>query len=345
MFDLHSALKSKPAKWLVTGAAGFIGSNLCIALIDAGHTVLGLDNLATGQRRNISDIEQRAELSPSGSFRFIEADICDFAACQTAVKDIDYVLHQAALGSVPRSIGNPIASHQANVNGFLNMIYSASNAKVKRFVYASSSSVYGDSQELPKVEQRTGNVLSPYAATKAINEVYAGVIQRTYGMECVGLRYFNVFGARQDPNGQYAAVIPRWLLSLLKNEAIIVNGDGTTSRDFCYIDNVVQANLRAALRPRAFETAEVFNIAFGQRTTLLELASELRESLATAEGKTNGQMLSPVKHVDFRAGDVLHSLADISHAQAELGYAPTHSLAQGLSITSPWYFQNQDRLI
>ena len=347
--NLEQALHETSKSWLVTGVAGFIGSNIALHLLESGQNVVGLDNFSTGQRRNIFDIELRAgELKTqgkNGSFRLIEGDIRDRSICQQAVSGIDFVLHQAALGSVPRSIENPLASHESNVDGFINMLRASQEAGLKRFVYASSSSVYGDSPQLPKVEEVTGSVLSPYAATKAINELYAAVFQRTYGIKCVGLRYFNVFGPRQDPNGPYAAVIPKWLLSMLKNEALTINGDGTTSRDFCYIKNVVQANLRAALTPVETSSASVYNVAYGQKTTLLELASTLRGQLSSAMGTQPDQAGLQIVHADFRPGDVMHSLANTTAIATTLGYSPTHSLIEGLAETCPWYFKNQDRLI
>lgn len=358
-FDLTEQLNKTKAKWLVTGAAGFIGSNLCLALLKAGQRVVAVDNMVTGQARNIHDLERAASLLPMGSFEFIEGSVCELDVCMHAIEGVQYVLHQAAIGSVPRSIAKPLITHRSNVDGFVNVLEAATSAKVRRFVYASSSAVYGDSNELPKVELRTGNLLSPYAATKAINETYASVFQRTYGIECIGLRYFNVFGPRQDPLGQYAAVIPKWMQSLLSGSPIVINGDGSTSRDFCYIANVIQANLRAALVPGPFKSSQVFNIAYGGRTTLLELANALRDGLkkasdhlaskdiavSNASTSVAAQFMSSIEHTEFRAGDILHSHADISSAQRILGYLPTHSLAQGLAETCPWYLHNQDRLI
>jgi UDP-N-acetylglucosamine/UDP-N-acetylgalactosamine 4-epimerase len=328
--------------WLVTGAAGFIGSNLCVALLEAGQKVVGLDNFETGHRDNVRDIEDVAAAQAQASFRFIEGDIRDAEVCNQACQGVTRVLHQAALGSVPRSIKTPLLTHAANVDGFINMLNAAVTAKVKRFVYASSSSVYGDSPDLPKVESKTGAVLSPYAATKAINELYAGVFQRTYGIECVGLRYFNVFGPRQDPRGAYAAVIPKWAAALMDGEPVVVNGDGSTSRDFCYVGNAVQANLHAALTPDLPPSAQVFNVAFGQQTTLLELANAMREELGLAMGRA--ELTMNLQHQDFRAGDIRHSLADIAHAQRLLRYAPEVSIAQGLRLAMPWYVKNRKRL-
>ena len=342
--DLDQWLSNNKSAWLVTGAAGFIGSNLCIALIKAGQTVVALDNFATGHQHNITDIQSVASALPGSNFRFIDGDITDFNTCLAACAGVGIVLHQAALGSVPRSIATPLASHSANVDGFINMLQAATQSGIKRFVYASSSSVYGDSAELPKVETRTGAVLSPYAATKAINEVYAGVFQRNYGISCFGLRYFNVFGPRQDPNGPYAAVIPKWTAALIAGEPLVVNGDGSTSRDFCFIDNVVQANLRAALLPTPPANAQAFNVAFGGRTTLLDLAQGLKSAIAVAMNQPEASLKSQIEHAPFRAGDVLHSLANIEHIQNTLAYKATDSIAQGLAKTMPWYLKHPERL-
>lgn len=341
---INDLFGSQQSTWLVTGAAGFIGSNLCIALVKANQHVVGLDNLATGNQRNLDDIKATCALTQLGTFRFVAADICDLSACEKHTQGVDYVLHQAALGSVPRSIKDPIASHSSNVSGFLNMLRSASTQNVKRFVYASSSSVYGDSPDLPKREKKTGSVLSPYAATKSANELYADVFQRTYGIQCVGLRYFNVFGPRQDPDGEYAAVMPRWIAALLAQRVITINGDGSTSRDFCYIENVVQANIRAALAPLENPSAHVFNIAYGQQTNLNDLLDQLTLAVARSSGVSPKQVNRIVEFKDFRAGDVKHSLASIELAQTLLGYSPTHSLSEGLSATTDWYFKNLDRL-
>jgi UDP-N-acetylglucosamine/UDP-N-acetylgalactosamine 4-epimerase len=344
--DLPSVLTKNQWHWLVTGAAGFIGSNLCEYLVRNNQRVTAFDNLATGHLHNIQDVQQiAAQLNRTALFKFIQGDATVYSDAKSAATGVDFVLHQAALGSVPRSIKTPLASHNANVDGFINIIDASVNAKVKRFVYASSSSVYGDSAELPKVEERTGSLLSPYAATKAINETYASVFQRCYGIECVGLRYFNVFGRRQDPNGPYAAVIPKWLLALLQDEPLIINGDGQTSRDFCYIDNVVQANIRAALFQSALPEATALNIAFGDQTDLNRLASMLRQGLANAQGVGVETLTAPVQYRDFRAGDVRHSLASIAKAKAQIGYQPTHSLAQGLVETCSWYLSNRERLL
>lgn len=310
------------ATWLVTGGAGFIGSHLVETLLRDNERVVVLDNLSTGYQRNLDDAVKRG--GNAERLTFIRGDIVNAADCAKACEGVDYVLHQAALGSVPRSIANPIDSHRANVDGFINMLVAARDAKVKRFVFASSSSVYGDEPSLPKVEARTGRVLSPYAATKHINEVYAGVFQRTYGLETVGLRYFNVFGPRQDPNGAYAAVMPRWMAAMRSGEPCLINGDGSTSRDFCYVKNAVQANLKAATTKVPGATDTVYNIAVGDKTSLLELHAMIAERFGVNATPT----FQP-----FRPGDIKDSQADISRAREKLGYAPTHTVAQGLDET------------
>lgn len=315
--------------WLVTGAAGFIGSHLVETLLREGHVVTALDNFITGHQHNIDDAVKRAGAGASERFTFIRGDITMPGDCAKACSGADYVLHQAALGSVPRSIANPLDSHRHNVDGFMNMLIAARDAKVKRFVYASSSSVYGDEPTLPKVESRTGRVLSPYAATKHINEVYAGVFQKSYGLETIGLRYFNVFGPRQDPNGAYAAVIPKWMAALLSGQPGQVNGDGSTSRDFCFVANAVQANLKAALAPSS-STDTVYNVAVGGRTSLLELYGLIRERLAKRRPEI--AKLEP-SFQPFRAGDIKDSQADITKAKTLLGYLPTHDVNQGLDET------------
>ena len=318
------------AKWLVTGGAGFIGSHLVETLLREGQTVVALDSLVTGYQRNVDDAVKRAGEGAAARFTFLRGDITSLESCQAACAGVDYVLHQAALGSVPRSIALPLDSHRANVDGFMNMLIAARDAKVKRFVFASSSSVYGDDPTLPKVESRTGRVLSPYAATKHINEVYASVFQRTYGIETIGLRYFNVFGPRQDPNGAYAAVIPKWMAALVEGQRCLINGDGSTSRDFCFVSNAVQANVRAALTQTEGATDCVYNVAVGGKTSLLELYELIRERLARKRPAVAS--LQPVFQ-PFRAGDIKDSQADISRAKEKLGYAPTHSVAQGLDET------------
>jgi UDP-N-acetylglucosamine/UDP-N-acetylgalactosamine 4-epimerase len=334
---LHNALlQSVNAKWLVTGCAGFIGSNLCAALLEAGQTVVGLDNLSTGHASNVDWIKTQARAYQS-EFEFLKVDITDAQACAAACHGVDYVLHQAALGSVPRSMKTPLLSHAANVDGFINMLDAARQTNVKRFVYASSSSVYGDDPNLPKIESRTGAVLSPYAATKAINETYAGVFQKCYGLQTAGLRYFNVFGPRQDPNGAYAAVIPRWIQKALQSEAIDINGDGSVSRDFCFIENVIQANIRVALNLADATQASVFNVACGDRTDLNQLADAIE--LSVHQNRSASGQVKPLerRYLPPRAGDIAHSLADVSLITSSVGYKPTHSLSQGLQETVRWY--------
>jgi UDP-N-acetylglucosamine 4-epimerase len=321
-------------RWLVTGAAGFIGSHLLETLLAGGQEVVGLDNFATGHRSNLDSVRAAVGEDAWRRHRFIEADIVELAACAEACDGVDFVLHQAALGSVPRSIADPLATHASNATGFLNMLLAARDAKVRRFVYAASSSTYGDHPALPKVEEVIGRPLSPYAVTKYLNELYADVFGRCYGMATVGLRYFNVFGARQDPEGPYAAVIPRWARSMLAGEPCVINGDGETSRDFCYVANAVQANLRAALADDPAALNEVYNVAVGGRTSLLELHRLLGEALL-ASGAV-AQVAPPV-HRDFRAGDVRHSQADIGKARRLLGFAPSHDLRAGLAEAVGWY--------
>jgi len=326
-------LRATPRRWLVTGGAGFIGSHLLEELLALGQTVRVLDNLATGKRDNVDAVLAAADGDARTRCEFIEGDIADAATAARACAGVDYVLHQAALGSVPRSIADPRTSHRANVDGFLEMLIAARDAGVKRFVYASSSSVYGDEPNLPKVETRLGRVLSPYAGTKAINELYAGVFQLSYGLECIGLRYFNVFGPRQDPDGPYAAVMPKWVKSLLYGEPCTINGDGETSRDFCFVKNAVQANLLSAVAPAA-STDTAYNVAYGERTTLTDLFAMLRDGLAPKHPVVAGA--APV-YADFRKGDVRHSLADIAKARELLGYAPTHDVERGIGEALAWY--------
>lgn len=333
--NLDHSLASSSAHWLVSGAAGFIGSHLVETLLRAGQHVRGIDNFATGHRSNLDDIRDRVGAEASERFTFVEGDIRDRAACAGAVEGIDHVLHQAALGSVPRSIADPLTSHDVNATGFANMIDAARLAGVKSFVYASSSSVYGDEANLPKVEERIGRVLSPYALTKLHNELYAEVYRRSYRFGSVGLRYFNVFGPRQDPNGAYAAVIPRWTAAMIAGDDVVINGDGETSRDFCFVANAVQANLRAALFGPVGE-ALALNVAVGDRTSLNQLFALVRDGLGA---RGIGYDREPV-YADFRAGDVRHSLADIAAAARRIGYQPTHSLAEGLYEALPWYIES-----
>ncbi len=331
--EVRAALRAKPSVWLVTGGAGFIGSHLVAELLELGQTVRVVDNLVTGKRANLEAVLAEAGGDAAARCTFIEGDIADAATAARACEGVTYVLHQAALGSVPRSIADPRASHRANVDGFLEMLIAARDAGVARFVYASSSSVYGDEPNLPKVEHRTGRVLSPYAATKEVNELYAGVFQRTYGLECIGLRYFNVFGPRQDPEGPYAAVIPKWVKALLCGEPCTINGDGETSRDFCYVRNAVQANLLAAVADSS-ATDAAYNVAYGARTTLSELFRMLRDNLAATRPEIAA---AEPRYADFRKGDVRHSLADVSAARERLGYEPTHDVTRGIREALSWY--------
>jgi UDP-N-acetylglucosamine 4-epimerase len=328
------ALAARPRRWLVTGAAGFIGSHLVEVLLRANQHVVALDNFSTGHQRNIDEVSSGLDPAQRTRFEFVQGDIRDLATCASVCAGADVVLHQAALGSVPRSLADPLVSHDSNVNGFLNMLVAARDAGVARFVYAASSSTYGDSPTLPKVEDVIGRPLSPYAVTKYVNELYADVFGRCYGMQCVGLRYFNVFGARQDPEGAYAAVIPKWARALLLGDTVRINGDGETSRDFCYIDNAVQANLLAGLTVRADAVNTVYNVAAHRQTTLNELFDAMRHELARRFphiGEARAQ------HGEFRAGDVRHSLADIGRARERLGYAPSHDVSRGLAQAMDWY--------
>lgn len=334
-FDaLKGRLQAAPQSWLVTGVAGFIGSNLAEALLQLGQRVVGLDNFATGHRHNLDQVQASVGAERWGNFRFIEGDIRDADVCRNACTGVEYVLHQAALGSVPRSLEDPLTTHAANNTGFINMLVAARDAKVSRFVYAASSSTYGDSPSLPKVEDVIGKPLSPYAVTKYVNELYADVFGRCYGLPSVGLRYFNVFGARQDPEGAYAAVIPRWARALLLGDTVQINGDGETSRDFCYVDNAVQANLLAGLTDSADAVNTVYNVAAHRQTSLNQLFAAMRDELVKRFPDIAG---AQAQYREFRAGDVRHSLADISRAQTRLGYAPTHDVSRGLAEAMNWY--------
>jgi UDP-N-acetylglucosamine 4-epimerase len=335
--DIRASLRDEPRSWLVTGVAGFIGSNLLETLLRLDQRVVGLDNFATGHRRNLEEVERLVTPAQWARFQFIEGDIRALDDCRRACQGVELVLHQAALGSVPRSIEDPIATNAANVTGFVNMLVAARDAGAKRFVYAASSSTYGDHPGLPKVEDRIGKPLSPYAVTKYVNELYADVFARAYGLESIGLRYFNVFGPRQDPNGAYAAVIPKWIAALIAGETVFINGDGETSRDFCYVDNAVQANLLAATARSPKAVGQVYNIAVGERTSLNELYVHLRRLLSP-----NFPHLETAKpeYRDFRAGDVLHSLADVSKAARLLGYEPKVRVAEGLEVTVSYFRKN-----
>lgn len=331
--SLTARLKSNSYNWLITGVAGFIGSNLLETLLKLDQRVVGLDNFATGHQHNLDEVRSSVSLQQWEKFRFINGDICNISDCQAACTEIDYVLHQAALGSVPRSLNDPIKTNSTNVDGFLNMLVAARDAQVQSFTYAASSSTYGDHQALPKTEDIIGKPLSPYAVTKYVNELYADVFSRCYGFNTIGLRYFNVFGKRQDPDGAYAAVIPKWTAAMIKGDDVFINGDGKTSRDFCFVENAVQANLLAATVSNIEARNQIYNVAVGDRTSLLELFDILKSSLAHC-----GVMYerAPV-HKNFRTGDVLHSQANISKACSLLGYSPRHRINDGIEIAMPWY--------
>lgn len=375
--QIKAELRQAPKTWLVTGVAGFIGSNLLETLLQLDQRVVGLDNFATGHQRNLDEVQTLVTPDQWANFCFIEGDIRQLADCQRAMQyrhceersdaaiqspcpvitsearqtiPVNYVLHQAALGSVPRSLADPIATNETNVTGFLNMLVAARDAKVQSFTYAASSSTYGDHPALPKVEENIGKPLSPYAVTKYVNELYADVFARSYGFNTIGLRYFNVFGPRQDPNGAYAAVIPKWTDALIKGESIYINGDGETSRDFCFVANAVQANLLSAVIPDSIRDEpgtpsplnQVYNVAVGDRTTLNQLFALLRENLAElAANEAAKQTVASSQPVyrDFRAGDVRHSLAEISKAKCFLGYSPTHRIREGIESALPWYIK------
>jgi UDP-N-acetylglucosamine 4-epimerase len=338
--EVKALLAAAPRRWLVTGAAGFIGSHLLETLLSLDQEVVGLDNFATGSRDNLSDVTDRVGPARAARFEFIEGDVRDPIVCRRATEGVDAVLHQAALGSVPRSMKDPRSTHGANVDGFLNTVLAAHDAKVRRFVYASSSSVYGDDPSDPKVEETIGRQLSPYAASKRIDEVYAATFTRSHGIESVGLRYFNVFGPRQDPNGPYAAVVPRWIEKLLAGEPCVIFGDGSTSRDFSFVQNVVQANLLAAMAPSLHVEPGVFNVACGEKTSLLELYAAIRrqvsEYVPAAADRTP-------RLEAWRPGDILHSRACIDRSRVHLGYLPSHDLARGLAETVPWYAERAIR--
>lgn len=332
--QMLAKLKENKKTWLITGVAGFIGSNLLEALLLLDQRVVGLDNFSTGFRQNLEETRGLVSAGQWNRFTFIEGDIRDLSTCRQGCADVDYVLHQAALGSVPRSIEDPILVNENNINGFLNMLVAARDAGVRRFVYAASSSTYGDNHDLPKVEDKVGKPLSPYAVTKYVNELYADVFARNYNFHAIGLRYFNIFGRRQDPNGAYAAVIPMWFAGLLAGESIYINGDGETSRDFCYIDNCVQANILAATTENQEAVGQVYNIAFGERTTLNELFRLINEMVTAV--RPGAKDTAPV-YRDFRPGDVRHSQADIGKAEKLLSYQPGCSVRQGLEQAAKWY--------
>ena len=334
--QIKTELLSSPRTWLVTGVAGFIGSNLLEHLLKLNQKVVGLDNFATGHQHNLDEVQGLVTAEQWQGFSFIEGDIRNYQDCETALANnsggVDYVLHQAALGSVPRSIADPVTTNAANITGFLNMLQAAKEAEVKSFTYAASSSTYGDHPALPKIEENIGNPLSPYAVTKYVNELYAGVYAKTYGFKTIGLRYFNVFGQRQDPNGAYAAVIPKWTADMIKGEDVFINGDGETSRDFCFIENTVQMNILAATAEDEAKD-NVFNVAVGDRTTLNDLYKAIQSALKECDIKATQEPI----YRDFRAGDVRHSQADVSKAVNNLGYTPEFKILQGISKAMPWY--------
>jgi UDP-N-acetylglucosamine 4-epimerase len=346
---LQARLQTQSHTWLITGVAGFIGSNLLEALLKLNQRIVGLDNFATGHQSNLDEVQALVAPTQWANFSFIKGDIRELEDCKRACNGVEFILHQAALGSVPRSVADPIATNATNVTGFLNMLVAARDANggkgVKRFVYAASSSTYGDHPALPKVEAVIGKPLSPYAVTKYVNELYANVFGETYGLQSIGLRYFNVFGPRQDPEGAYAAVIPKWISSMIKNEPIYINGDGDTSRDFCFVNNAIQANLLAATAvvneaPQSIEASpvnQVYNVAVGDRTTLNELYAMLKAQLLPQHPHL--QKSQPI-YRDYRAGDVRHSMADIGKATHLLGYMPTQRIGQGLELAMPWYLHS-----
>ncbi len=331
--QLQQELPANPKTWLITGVAGFIGSNLLETLLKLDQKVIGLDNFATGYQRNLDEVQSLVTEAQWQRFTFIEGDIRNLEDCHAACSNADYVLHQAALGSVPRSINDPITTNSVNIDGFLNMLVAARDAKVQSFTYAASSSTYGDHPGLPKVEDTIGKPLSPYAVTKYVNELYADVFARTYGFNTIGLRYFNVFGQRQDPDGAYAAVIPKWTAAMIKGKDVFINGDGETSRDFCFIENTVQANLLAATTANAESSNQVYNVAVGDRTTLKQLFDAIQVAL-----RANGinHSVAPT-YREFRAGDVRHSQADVSKAKTLLGYEPGYVIKDGIAKAMPWY--------
>lgn len=331
--QLLEQLSQQPKKWLITGVAGFIGSNLLETLLKLNQKVVGLDNFATGHQHNLDEVQGLVSPEQWNNFSFIKGDIRQLEYCQRACQGVDYVLHQAALGSVPRSIADPITTNSTNIDGFLNMLVAARDAKVQSFTYAASSSTYGDHPALPKVEENIGKPLSPYAVTKYVNELYADVFAKTYDFNTIGLRYFNVFGKRQDPNGAYAAVIPKWTAAMIQDEPVFINGDGETSRDFCFIENTVQANLLAATIDRSDAKNQVYNVAVGDRTTLNQLFEAIQLAL-----KANGACYgNSAVYRDFRAGDVRHSQADVTKINTLLGYEPSFAIKDGIAQAMPWY--------
>lgn len=337
-FDaIQDDLLINPKTWAITGVAGFIGSNLLEALLKLDQTVIGLDNFSTSSMKNLLEVKNLVSPAQWDRFNLVRGDIRDMENCKEICQGADIVLHEAALGSVPRSIEDPIQTNSNNIDGFLNMLVAARDAGVKRFVYAASSSTYGDHEDLPKVEDTIGNPLSPYAVTKLVNELYANVFGRVYGFHAVGLRYFNVFGPRQDPEGAYAAVIPKWFSSMVRDEPVFINGDGDTSRDFCFIDNVVQANILAACVNHDVAGADVYNVAYGDSTTLTELFGLIRDQVQ--KGLTGKTVQDPI-YRDFRNGDIRHSMADIEKAKTLLGYDPKYSVSDGLALAAAWYLKD-----
>lgn len=336
--EICEQLVANPKKWLVTGVAGFIGSNLLETLLKLNQEVVGLDNFATGYQHNLDEVQSLVSKEQWARFTFYQGDIRNLEDCQKACSGVDYVLHQAALGSVPRSIADPITTNAANITGFLNMLVAARDAGVKSFTYAASSSTYGDHPALPKVEENIGNPLSPYAVTKYVNELYANVFARTYGFKTIGLRYFNVFGKRQDPNGAYAAVIPKWTAAMIKGEDVFINGDGETSRDFCYIENTVQANILAATVENDEAKNQVYNVAVGDRTTLNDLFYAIKNALAQ-----NGvQYIKEPIYREFRAGDVRHSQASVEKIRQKLGYISQYRIGIGVRLAMEWYIKQYE---
>jgi len=335
--SIKKSLNQNPKIWLITGVAGFIGSNLLETLLTLNQSVIGMDNFSTGNEENLIEVKSLVTKKQWARFKFIKGDISNFKSCELACEGIDYVLHQAAIGSVPRSIKDPIQTNKSNITGFLNILLASKNANVKSFVYAASSSTYGDHKKLPKKENLIGNPLSPYAVTKYVNELYADVFFRTYGFNTIGLRYFNVFGKRQTPNSAYAAVIPKWIDEIIKNKEVFINGDGKTSRDFCYVENAVQANILAATTNKKIALNNVYNVAVGDRTSLNQLYGILVEFIK----KKNKLDHSKLIYRDFRDGDVRHSQADISKAMQFLGFKPTHKVRQGLKETVEWHFSKK----
>ncbi len=330
-------LLDKPQKWLITGVAGFIGSNLLESLLLLNQDVTGLDNFSTGHHHNLDQVRGLVTAEQWRKFTCVEGDIRDLEACVQVCAGRDYVLHEAALGSVPRSIEDPILTNANNITGFLNMLVASRDAGVRNFVYAASSSTYGDHPGLPKIEGQIGRPLSPYAVTKYVDELYADVFARTYDMRCIGMRYFNVFGRRQDPNGAYAAVIPKWFAGMIRGETLFINGTGETSRDFCYIDNTVQANILAACTDNDAAVNQVYNVAYGERTSLNELFDMIRKRVAPFH---SAAAVAKPEYRDFRAGDVLHSLANIDKIKDCLGYTPEYSVQTGMDAAARWYVEN-----